>query len=457
MASTSVIDTAPTRRTADTTPVRAERSDGTRKSQQQSFNALLDQRRASDALRNPIDKLSDKPVRAEARKADEQPVESTKKSERKSDKKASGADDDKETRSADKSERRVFKSSDKTESADDVNDVESTDGKADEKTVDAELILGADAVVVDDDALSKGAGKVDAGVVNASPDVDNVTDTLLAAVQGAVAQTTEADVDATEEVASKSASSVADVLSAGKPVVKTAEGEAGAEDAEKPATTAGAIKLGDVPAQAEESAEEGKSFDEIFGAKVSKDLTSTSEKSADTDLPDVLSATNPTTTKVQPAGVQTPVANVPVERQFAEKNVDSIVTSIRGELASKGGTVHLRMDPPTLGTVQIRVDVDANGVLTASMQTSNEQATQLLSHSLSHLKNALESAGVTVDRIQVRQAPSADASSQQNNESQERQQNPHDHPARQEQQRREMLQRMWAKLSLGSDPLDLVA
>jgi flagellar hook-length control protein FliK len=148
-------------------------------------------------------------------------------------------------------------------------------------------------------------------------------------------------------------------------------------------------------------------------------------------------------------------------RTVAEENVDRIVTSIHGDIATKGGTMQIRLDPPSLGAINVQISID-DGVMSASLQTNNDEATRLLSHNLAQLKSQLESAGVTVDRIQVKQATPTEQSSNSNsqNDSGDRQQNRdagQDQSARQEQQRREMLQRMWAKLAGNGDPLDLVA
>jgi flagellar hook-length control protein FliK len=104
------------------------------------------------------------------------------------------------------------------------------------------------------------------------------------------------------------------------------------------------------------------------------------------------------------------------------------------------------------------------GVIEASFQTSSAEATQLLSHSLAQLKHALENHGVTVDRLHVAQAPARaerpESTQDRNNPSQ---QNPNGQSAggfdwqrQSDQQRREIIRRMWARLGVG-DPLDLVA
>lgn len=148
-----------------------------------------------------------------------------------------------------------------------------------------------------------------------------------------------------------------------------------------------------------------------------------------------------------------PAAPAPSVSDFATGNHDNIVTSLRSTVYDKGGTMEIRLDPPELGALQVSVRMQ-DGVMTASFQTSNDEATRLLSHSLGQLKHVLESAGVTVDKLQVQQAPKNDHDG---NAGEGRQQSQDDSSARQEQQRKEMIKRMWRKLSGGSDPLDLVA
>jgi flagellar hook-length control protein FliK len=100
-----------------------------------------------------------------------------------------------------------------------------------------------------------------------------------------------------------------------------------------------------------------------------------------------------------------------------------------------------------------------DGVMNATFQTSNEQATQLLSHSLNQLKHVLESQGVTVERLQVQQAPKSDSATTADDRQQQQQQRDTNdqHTAQQDQQRKELLQKMWRKVSGVADPIDYLA
>lgn len=143
------------------------------------------------------------------------------------------------------------------------------------------------------------------------------------------------------------------------------------------------------------------------------------------------------------------------QAQFIETNQPKILSSIQGQLLPNGGTMQIRLTPPELGNLQITVQM-RDGVMAASFETSSEHATKFLSQSLGQLKTGLEAAGMSVEKLQVQQAPRRDAGNDGDSDSkhqpQEQQQQ-----AQQDQQRREMLQRMWSKLTGAGDPLDLVA
>ena len=182
----------------------------------------------------------------------------------------------------------------------------------------------------------------------------------------------------------------------------------------------------------------------------------------------VTSASVPGTSPAPGADVRTTTAApttapasppVPAEVRFAEANHANIVTSMRGELLPNGGSMRIRLDPPQLGALQVTVQI-RDGLITAAFETSSDEATRLLGHSLNHLKSVLESHGVAVDKLQVQQAP-REAQAQTPGDEQRREQGgqsqEQEQSARQEQQRREMLRRMWRRLAGGQDPLDLTA
>ncbi len=167
------------------------------------------------------------------------------------------------------------------------------------------------------------------------------------------------------------------------------------------------------------------------------------------------SAVPHTSGSIHPQTVASPAPEpLPPEVRFATANHATIVSDVRTRLLPHGGSMQIRLDPPELGALQVSVEM-RDGAMTATFQTSNEDATRLLSHSLGQLKTALESQGVTVEKIQVQQSPKNENS--QSQEEQSPQQQRDEANARQEQQRREMLNRMWRRVSGANDPVDLVA
>jgi flagellar hook-length control protein FliK len=217
-------------------------------------------------------------------------------------------------------------------------------------------------------------------------------------------------------------------------------GDAGAEtqgDAD-----ADALPLPDVDAVAKPAADDtkGKSFDELFAKLMPDDLMKPQTES-------------------KPAAPKVEAAPLRPEQQFARDNVDRVVGSVQSQVnASGNGSMRVRLDPPELGALDVAVKM-LDGKMTASFTTSNDQATQLLSHSLNNLKTSLENAGIAVDRIEVRQAaPSSNASNTRDDGQQQSDRGFSSQQQQQgEQQRKQMVDRLWRKYAYGTDEVDLVA
>ena len=165
-------------------------------------------------------------------------------------------------------------------------------------------------------------------------------------------------------------------------------------------------------------------------------------------------------TPAHPAAAILPLRAEPPEVQFADTNHEPIVTGVKAQLLPHGGSMQIRLDPPELGGLKVMVEM-RDGAMTATFQTSNEEATRLLSHSLNQLKHVLEGQGVSVERFKCSRCPKGDsASSGGNNDDAKQQQNPQnwqdEHAARQEQQQGSA-PRMWRGVSGMSDPIDVTA
>jgi len=143
------------------------------------------------------------------------------------------------------------------------------------------------------------------------------------------------------------------------------------------------------------------------------------------------------------------------DASFVSSNYPSIIQGVHGRLLPDGGSMQISLSPPELGDLQLNVQV-RDGALSAIIQTTTDTAARLLGHNLNQLKSSLEGAGVTVEKLQVSQAPRNTASNSDQSQQEERQSSAGNEQTQREQQRREMLRRMWRKVS-GNDELDLVA
>lgn len=180
-------------------------------------------------------------------------------------------------------------------------------------------------------------------------------------------------------------------------------------------------------------------------------------KSLDDALAKLLNADAPKPAAPTPAKIEPPPLRP--EQQFARDNVDRIVTSVQTHATTGSQAMRVRLDPPELGALDVAMKM-VEGRMVASFTTSNDNATQLLSHSLGQLKSSLESAGINVDRIDVRQAAPAQQSSS-SNDRDANQNSPGDRGSnfqqQSDQQRRQMVNRLWRKYAYGDDAVDLVA
>ena len=100
-----------------------------------------------------------------------------------------------------------------------------------------------------------------------------------------------------------------------------------------------------------------------------------------------------------------------------------VIRGLTAMLQQRGGSMTMRLDPPALGQLRVQMTI-ARGVVTADFQPSTPEAQALLDRSIATLRSALESQGLTVERLTVHPAPSstparetADDQSQQGNQS----------------------------------------
>lgn len=95
------------------------------------------------------------------------------------------------------------------------------------------------------------------------------------------------------------------------------------------------------------------------------------------------------------------------EQMDTQANVAQVTRGLQAALHQNGGSITLRLNPPELGLVRVQMQLDA-GVVRAELVAQQDSAASLLSRELGQLKQALESQGLTVDKLGVQtMSPSA--------------------------------------------------
>ncbi len=126
-----------------------------------------------------------------------------------------------------------------------------------------------------------------------------------------------------------------------------------------------------------------------------------------------LSATHEPTIKPAHAGAK---GTAQVQAAYDGANVEAAAS--RGLMAAvqqKGGAVTVRLDPESLGSMRIRMEL-SGGVVRATIEVTNPEARDLLGSKLDSLRSSLEAKGLGVERLQV-QLTSAGQGGSANNDS----------------------------------------
>lgn len=146
------------------------------------------------------------------------------------------------------------------------------------------------------------------------------------------------------------------------------------------------------------------------------------------------------------------------EARFYAAHASSIVKSVRTKLLPGGGTVTLRLDPPELGALQVSLVMKDN-LATVTFRAESAEAARLLSQTLAQLRETLAAAGVVVDRMSVQQGSRPESGSSGSGQGGGSGGgtwggagpfDAQDEQARREQQRRDLLERLWLQAS-GAD------
>ncbi len=109
---------------------------------------------------------------------------------------------------------------------------------------------------------------------------------------------------------------------------------------------------------------------------------------------------------VRSADAQVPVPRARPFETVADHVAAQIGRGFAAALRQQGGTVLLRLEPDSLGTLRIRMDLEA-GRVEATLEASSDRARRLLDDALPSLRSALEAHGLSVERLDVRLAERA--------------------------------------------------
>lgn len=107
------------------------------------------------------------------------------------------------------------------------------------------------------------------------------------------------------------------------------------------------------------------------------------------------------------AAAKKPAATAtPRETGEADANTERILRFIQTRIGKDQSTATMRLDPPELGSLRIRLDLQHDEV-TVEMEAQTDAARRLLAEQLDTLRQGLESAGLHVARVELRVAENA--------------------------------------------------
>jgi len=116
----------------------------------------------------------------------------------------------------------------------------------------------------------------------------------------------------------------------------------------------------------------------------------------------------------EPAGGTSPVAQTspsnnaspePTPQQSTEEvNAARVARALQQAVKQGGGTVTMRLMPPELGVVRVQMELN-NGVASVRFQTEDASVASMLTRQMTTLKQALESRGLRVDRLEAQALP----------------------------------------------------
>jgi hypothetical protein len=137
-------------------------------------------------------------------------------------------------------------------------------------------------------------------------------------------------------------------------------------------------------------------------------------------LPTAVTQAATTGAAVEGQSVPTPFS--PPEGE-ASRNIGRVVRGLSAMVNQRGGMLTMRLQPPDLGQLRVQMTI-ARGVVTAQFHTTTPDAQALLTRSMASLRSALESHGLTVERLSVQSAQPANGPATRESAEEQNQQQP---------------------------------
>jgi hypothetical protein len=100
---------------------------------------------------------------------------------------------------------------------------------------------------------------------------------------------------------------------------------------------------------------------------------------------------------VAEAGTRAASPSIPAPPEAPASPAAQVVTLLRGAAAESGQTFTMQLKPERLGTVEVRLEIDAKGHAAATFLADRPETLQLLKHDAPELVRALKEAGVEAD------------------------------------------------------------
>jgi flagellar hook-length control protein FliK len=275
------------------------------------------------------------------------------------------------------------------------SDTDAADAAKDDKT-DATADTGA-APVADAAAPAPDMAMMQAPAPQLSPQQPTDTDQGgdVAALQGAAASQAGAPRDAAPQADDTAAAASAKPGTAGKPAIADAKTDAASKGAARKttATDAKTDAADDLKADAAKAA-----APQVASDAPAKPAPQTAGQAASQANANVALTAPQGATPASAASAPAVAQHVQVSAEQPQPNVPALAVQIAVRSQSGARQFDIRLDPPELGHVEVRLSIDATGKASAHLSADQPQTLDLLQKDSTSLTRALREAGLDVSQ-----------------------------------------------------------